>query len=1011
LGKEKLQRAQTNAKEREPVSTIRPLLWTDLRPSELIEALSSPPDRYRPVPWLAWTGDLHWPALEQQLRDMHDKGITEFFLFPIYGMEFPYMSDAYWERVGQTLHFCRANGMKCWIYDEYNWPSGVCAGRVLRDHPEHNEQHLWLRTAEEADPPPGAAEVQETGGVTWTVVPNQSVHINVRGCDWLSPVPGYLDVLSVAGNQCFIELTHDRYYGQFPGMFPETIPGFFTDEPGMHAGTADAWSRFPYTPDLFDAFRTRYGYDLRERLADLIIDSAGAARTRCHYWRLVSERFGLAYGKQQRDWCDERGVALTGHCLAEETLSGHVRTNGDIWEILRHFTIPGIDMLANADGFNFPYRVSFYGGLDRRGFHLTCKVVHGVVRHSGGREMLSEAYGVCDWGMNLFRQKCGFNYQVALGVTLFNDNSLITSIADFRKWAIAGKHFTQPWWQHYKQYADYNARLAALHAEGEPVAEVAVLYPRSAIWARYGADDRGLELLQSQIYELLDELIRAHWHFDFVFEPVLAEAHVDGAELVTEHARYRALVVPSATELPRECVDVLSQFAQAGGFLVFSGEPPAREVDSQAALADDVAEMLVSEKASQLGASGEEVCRALDLHLKRPITLTGEGSREFVSSWRRLADSGIVFVANMAEAPADVGVTMGLDGPLLVCDPDSLEYFRPKIGGDRQFQWHFEPWQAFLIIVEETVAEESQLPAAPAWLSPADSQVLDGEWEFSVEPGNTLRLDLQARPDPENCGVVQGWQRDTGDEGWVHTVDGRQLPDPIQPKDARWYWTRTVVHCEAPDGPQSIVCDNPDFLEVYVNGRAAEQTRQYPLWAEENVWLDVRGLFVEGPNTIHVRARTSKYSDPRIGPFAASAKLLQPVVLVGDFLVEGGGHLVPWKGTIRADQPWEEQGLPHVAGVGVYRRTIERDGTDRLILHLPQCTDAVELRVNGETCGVRAWPPYVFELAGYVRRGANDLEIRVRNTLGNIITETYGGSAPDQPPLSGLLAPPRLLGG
>jgi len=148
---------------------------------------------------------------------------------------------------------------------------------------------------------------------------------------------------------------------------------------------------------------------------------------------------------------------------------------------MRRFTIPGIDILANADGFTFPYRVAFYPSKERRGFHLTCKTVHSIVRHSGAREMLSEAYGVCDWGMNLFRQKCGFNYQVALGVTLFNDNSLITSIADFRKWAIAGKHFTQPWWRYYKQYADYNARQAALHAEGEPVAEVAVLYPRSAI--------------------------------------------------------------------------------------------------------------------------------------------------------------------------------------------------------------------------------------------------------------------------------------------------------------------------------------------------------------------------------------------------------------------------------------------------------------------------------------------------------------------------------------------------
>ena len=280
------------------------------------------------------------------------------------------------------------------------------------------------------------------------------------------------------------------------------------------------WLQLPYTDDLFESFRARYGYELRERLADLLTDSEGARRTRCHYWRWVAERFGEAFGGQVRAWCDSHSVVLTGHCLWEEPLLGHMIFSGDLWEALRHFTIPGIDMLRNADGFQGSYRFEDPRGSwhqDRRGNHLTCKVVHAVARHSGGHEMMSEAYGICDWGMNLFRQKCGFNYQVALGVTLFNDNSLITSIADFRKWAIAGKHFTQPWWPYYKHYADYNARLAAVHAEGEPVASVAVLFPRSAIWAKYGPNPP-LESLQTQLYELLDELIRRQWHFDFIHE-------------------------------------------------------------------------------------------------------------------------------------------------------------------------------------------------------------------------------------------------------------------------------------------------------------------------------------------------------------------------------------------------------------------------------------------------------------------------------------------------------------
>ena len=55
------------------------------------------------------------------------------------------------------------------------------------------------------------------------------------------------------------------------------------------------------------------------------------------------------------------------------------------------------------------------------------------------------------------------------------------------------------------------------------------------------------------------------------------------------------------------------------------------------------------------------------------------------------------------------------------------------------------------------------------------------------------------------------------------------------------------------------------------------------------------------------------------------------------------------------------------------------------------------------------WAPSVFELSDGLRRGENVLEITVRNTLGNIIPQTYGGEEPDQLPLCGLKSAPILL--
>lgn len=985
--------------------------------SRVHRLLNSPPDRYRPVPWLAWTGALDWPTLESQLTDMRRQGITEFFLFPIYGMELAYLGQAYWERVEQTLEFCRTHGMKCWIYDDYNWPSGTCAGTVLRDCLEAHCRNLCIcsaAAAEAAQPPPEAEPTRTAGPVVWTTAPYQGFHVFARGVGWGNRMHGYLDVLSVEANRRFLASTHERYYSRFGQDFGAAIPGFFTDEPGLVGQSRGAWRRLPFTADLFESFQARFGYDLRARLADLVLDGPDAARTRCHYWRWVAERFGEAWGAQQRAWCDAHGVALTGHCLGEEEVSWHIAYSGDLWEILRHFTIPGIDLLCNADGFTYPYRVGFGSayGKTRPSFHLTCKLVHGVVRHSGGRQMMCEAFGVCDWGMNLARQKCGLHYQAAMGVTLVNDNSLITSIADFRKYAIAGKHFTQPWWECYRQYADYNARVTALHAETAPRADIALLYPRSTLWSRHTgtlAAAPALEPLQALLTGLLDEWIRRQWPADFVFEPVLEKARVEGDTLVTEHATYRALVVPSATELPEGVLRVLDAFAAAGGVLVFCGELPAREVDSRQELAPRVEAILKGPRTAHVPAAAAAVCEAITRHVPPPLDLRGRGCREIVSSWRQSGRTEVFFLANMAEQAADLAIRVSRKGMVTVLDPDGMAAYRPALTGEGAFGWHFEPWQAAVITVTRGARHRHPLAPRPEWLDAQRVAVLAGPWDFELEPGNMIALAVQVRPDSDGTGVEAGWLRGEDGEGWL-TPQAGLLPEPLTPAKAPWHWVRAEVICEPGAQPAVVVGDSPDVLEVYVNGQAAEPRPGIALWTAENVAFDVSGRFRPGLNRVVARVRTSPYSDPRLTAFEAAPRWVQPLVLLGRFAVELPGTLKPWSGQMDVDRPWEAQGVPHAAGVGTYRRVLTLPAAPgRKFLRLPQCSDAVDVLLNGRSCGVRVWHPYVFDLTSAALPGANELAIRVRNTLGHIIPATYGGQRPSAPPTSGLQAAPEVL--
>jgi hypothetical protein len=62
--------------------------------------------------------------------------------------------------------------------------------------------------------------------------------------------------------------------------------------------------------------------------------------------------------------------------------------------------------------------------------------------------------------------------------------------------------------------------------------------------------------------------------------------------------------------------------------------------------------------------------------------------------------------------------------------------------------------------------------------------------------------------------------------------------------------------------------------------------------------------------------------------------------------------------------------------------------------------DAVEVVVNGQTAGVRLWEPYEIDITDVVQPGENTLELRVTNTLINLL------EAVQRP--SGLAGAPRV---
>ena len=88
-------------------------------------------------PFWFWNGGMETEEILRQIEEMHKQEIQGFIIHPRQGMDVPYLSELFMEKVEIAVQAAGERGMEGWLYDEYPYPSGVTAGQVLLDHPEY----------------------------------------------------------------------------------------------------------------------------------------------------------------------------------------------------------------------------------------------------------------------------------------------------------------------------------------------------------------------------------------------------------------------------------------------------------------------------------------------------------------------------------------------------------------------------------------------------------------------------------------------------------------------------------------------------------------------------------------------------------------------------------------------------------------------------------------------------------------------------------------------------------
>lgn len=392
------------------------------------------------IPMGAVTGKPDRNMISETLTALREVGVTQYLVYPRSGCELEYLSPEWFDTCriffeeGERLGFT-----SMWLYDEFNWPSGQCGGKIMRENPDYALH--YLQVLEESD-----------GSFTFR-----------KGCN-----PARPDVLNVDAMRAFLRSTHERYAEHFSPLFGRLIKGFFTDEPSFlyvwHGESIPGERlRIACYPGLEEEYTALTGNQLQN-------DIACCLKTGCDpFWRpfvyqLLGNRFRDAFLRPVRDWCTAHNLFLTGHLMDESSTGSSLAASGRPLEIIDQFTLPGMDEIFTRQ-FN-----------DNMEWLTFATVEHGIRRTGNGGLAELFALGPCD--MSLARMKKTMRLAGMFGVDHY---VLAVAQLDMRGNVEKCNYFnpysrTQPWFRALKLLGE-DAALSADIA-GKPFhPEIQIRYP------------------------------------------------------------------------------------------------------------------------------------------------------------------------------------------------------------------------------------------------------------------------------------------------------------------------------------------------------------------------------------------------------------------------------------------------------------------------------------------------------------------------------------------------------
>ena len=989
-------------------------MYLEHRPEKMREEdIRNPPARFRGTPFWAWNCTLKKENLRKQIGYFKEMGMGGFHMHCRTGMNTEYLGDEFMDMVSDCNETAKQKDMLCWLYDEDRYASGFGGGYVTKDI-RYRERYLlftpcrqdgyekdretFQRKCRQGEEPKGyfvmAYRVRLTMGYLEGYVAEQEesircgdgetiwyayLTVDEKSSWWNNQT--YVNTLDKPALDRFIHITHERYYEKVGADFGKSIPAIFTDEPqfaemeNLNFAEEKKPVRLPFTDDFDESFQTAYGASLLEHLPEVIWEKGKdtAATFRYQYINHLTDRFVEAYAANVGSWCENHNLALTGHMKGEETLRSQTVFTGETMRSLRHFHLPGHDVLS-----------------DQRDYP-TAKMAQSVSRQFGRFGALSETYGVTNWDFDFRGHKMSGDWQAALGIAVrVHHVSWLSMEGEAKRDYPASINYQSPWYKEYPLIENYFGRVNAALTSGRPQVKVGVIHPVESFWMTFGPYDQTYEkqeALENQYRDLCGWLTFGQMDFDYISEALLAEetnCAFDSRGFCMGEMRYQVILVPGCITLRESTVDRLLAFAGSGGRVVILGEAP---VCMDGVFSEKVREL--AGKCEVLTFEKGAVLKCLEPWRDVDVLLDSGGRADnLVYQMRQDEDGRWLFLAHGYEKVRDTfwsmvdcedypyveNIHLRIQGEYDLTVYDAMTGETEKLqcthrNGQTRAEWRLGVHDSLLIRLTPA-AERQQCSGNAVEIREPSSRIrLTQPFEVIREEPNVLLLDkaeyrIDREPwQPEEdilrldniCRRRFGYppKEEAGAQPWT-VKDEKGFPNVLSLRFAVDSLTDTWA---------SLALESRDKTEIYVNGSLVEE--------ESSGWFTDEAIEVvkipplrRGSNTIELRM-----------PYGEKANV-ESCYLLGDFGVEVFGkekRIIPVPEKVVFGD-LTRQGMPFYGGNLTYRCKFTAPGGHMRLRAQYFSGPLLGAAVDGKRTGSIAFAPYEVDL-GDLEAGEHLLEI------------------------------------